>query len=187
MFIILTTNPSWFTISASKDYQQHQTLLFPPNLEELLPDKHPARVISHVIDHLNLQPLFEQYPGGGASAHHPKMMLKIIVLAYVSNIFSSRKIAQACQESIPFAWIAAQQQPDHNSINRFRTERLENSLREIFTQIVFMLHEHDVLSIDKELYVDGTKMEANANRYTFVWGKAIKTNKEKLQKQLDAL
>lgn len=170
-----------------KPYQQHQTLLFPPNIEELVPQDHPARIVSHVIEQINLQPLFEQYPGGGASAHHPRMLLKVIVLGYISNIFSSRRIAQACRESIPFAWITAQQQLDHNTINRFRTQRLEKPLRTIFTQVVFLLAKHGVLSLRKELYIDGTKIEANANRYTFVWGKAIKTNKQKLQKQLDEL
>ena len=76
--------------------------------------------------------------------------------------------------------------PDHNTINRFRGERLKEVLRDIFTQVVQLLAQEGLLSI-KELYTDGTKIEASANRYTFVWGKAIKSSRERIQKQLDEL
>ncbi len=77
--------------------------------------------------------------------------------------------------------------PDHNTINRFRGERLKEVLRNIITQVVQLLAQEGLLSI-KELYTDGTKIEANANRYTFVWGKeAIKTSRERIQRQLDEL
>jgi len=82
-----------------------------------------------------------------------------------------------------FVWMVT---PDHNTINRFRGERLKNVLRNIFTQVVELLAQEGLLSI-KELYTDGTRIEANANRYTFVWGNAIKTNKEKIKKQLNEL
>jgi len=74
--------------------------------------------------------------------------------------------------------------PDHNTINRFRSDRLKEVLRQVFTQVVLLLSQEGLLNI-KELYTDGTKIEANANRYTFVWGKAIKTSKERIKKQLD--
>ena len=83
-------------------------------------------------------------------------------------------------------WLSGMSTPDHNTINRFRSERLKEVLRQVFTQVVMMLHNHGVLNI-KELYTDGTKIEATANRYTFVWGKAIKTSKERIKKQLDEL
>ena len=76
--------------------------------------------------------------------------------------------------------------PDHNTINRFRSERLKEVLRQVFTQVVLLLAQEGLLNI-KELYTDGTKIEANANRYTFVWGKAIKTSRERIKKQLDEL
>ena len=76
--------------------------------------------------------------------------------------------------------------PDHNTINRFRGEKLKAPLQKIFTQVVQLLAAEGLLSL-KEIYTDGTKIEANANRYTFVWGNAIKTNKEKMKLQLDEL
>ena len=83
-------------------------------------------------------------------------------------------------------WLAGMQQPDHNTINTFRGKRLQDALKDIFTQVVELLVEEGVLSI-KDINVDGTKVEANANRYTFVWGNAIKANKEKMKKQLEEL
>ncbi len=83
-------------------------------------------------------------------------------------------------------WLAGMQRPDHHTINRFRSERLRDVIGQIFAQVVLLLHEEGLLDI-KEVYTDGTKIEANANRYTFVWGKAIKKNKERISKQLKEL
>jgi hypothetical protein len=83
-------------------------------------------------------------------------------------------------------WLSWQSKPDHNTINDFRVKRLKGHLKKIFNQVVLLLAEQGYLSL-KDLYVDGTNQEANANRYTFVWGKSIKTNKAKMQKQLKEL
>ncbi|SEM31501.1 hypothetical protein SAMN05216436_103183 [bacterium A37T11] len=76
--------------------------------------------------------------------------------------------------------------PDHNTINRFRGKRLQGCLQPIFTQVVLLLSEEGLLSV-KDLFTEGTKIEANANRYTFVWGNSIKHNKEKIKQQLNEL
>ncbi len=83
-------------------------------------------------------------------------------------------------------WLSAMNRPDHNTIARFRSDRLKDVLRGIFTQVVELLIEEGLVNI-KNLYTDGTKIESVANRYTFVWGKSIKTNKEKIAKQLEEL
>ncbi|SDD88388.1 transposase, IS4 family, partial [Algoriphagus faecimaris] len=90
------------------------------------------------------------------------------------------------RENIVYMWLAGMQRPDHHTINRFRSERLRDVIGQIFAQVVLLLHEEGLLDI-KEVYTDGTKIEANANRYTFVWGKAIKKNKERISKQLKEL
>ncbi len=171
---------------AFKRYQQHQQMLLPPSLDELIAADHPVRVVSQVLDKIDLEPLLKKYTGGGASSFHPRMLLKVLVYAYINNIYSSRKIEAALKENIHFMWLSGMNTPDHNTINRFRSERLKDILRQVFTQVVLLLSEQGVLNI-KELYTDGTKIEANANRYTFVWGKAIKTSKERIKKQLDEL
>ena len=169
-----------------KPYDQQQTMLLPPSLQELIAANHPVRVVNKVLDQIDIVPLIAKYKPGGTSSFHPRMLLKVLVFAYLNNIYSSRKIEEALQQNICFMWLSAMVTPDHNTINRFRGERLKDVLRHIFTQVVELLAQEGLLSI-KELYTDGTKIEANANRYTFVWGKAIKTNKEKIKKQLSEL
>jgi transposase len=169
-----------------KSYTPNQAMLLPPSLDELIAKDHPVRIVADVIDKINLTPLLQKYEGGGTSSYHPKMLLKVLVYAYVTNIYSSRKIEAAIKENINFMWLAAMSKPDHNTINRFRGKRLKDVLRKIFVQVVELLAEEGLLSL-KELYTDGTKFEANANKYTFVWGNSIKTNKEKMKKQLDEL
>ena len=159
-----------------KAYHQNQMMLLPPNLEELIPQNHPVRIVNEVLDKIDIQPLIRQYKTGGSSSYHPLMLLKVIVYGYINNIYSSRKIEEALQQNIHFMWLGGMNTPDHNTINRFRSDKLKDSLKNIFVQVVRLLADEGLLSI-KELYTDGTKIEANANRYTFVWGNAIKTNK----------
>ena len=169
-----------------KVYSPSQVMLLPPSLAELIPLSYPVRVVNEVIESVNLEVLEKAYKGGGTSSYHPKMLLKILVYGYVTNVYSSRKLEAATKENIHFMWLAAMQQPDHNTINSFRGKRLQDALKNIFTQVVELLVAEGVLSI-KDIYTDGTKIEANANRYTFVWGNAIKTNKEKMKKQMEEL
>ena len=169
-----------------KTYAQTQGMLLPPSLDALIGAAHPVRTISRVIDGLDIDPLLKKYKGGGTSSYHPRMLLKVVVYAYVSNIYSSRKMEEACRANIHFMWLAGMQYPDHNTINRFRSTRLQDVLRTIFKQVVLLLAAEGALSL-KELYTDGTKIESAANRYTFVWAKSIQTNKTKIAKQLDEL
>jgi len=166
-----------------KPYNQQQIMLLPPSLEELVPKTHPVRIVNEVINKVNLDPLNAAYKTTGASSYHPQMLLKVLVYGYVSNIYSSRKLEAACKESIYFMWISGMSYPDHNTINRFRGIRLKEALRSVFEEVVLLLAQEGFLSIE-EIFIDGTKIEANANRYTFVWRKAIATNKEKIKQQL---
>lgn len=171
---------------AFKAYTQNQAMLLPPSLDELISPSHPVRVVNQVLDKIDIDPLIKKYKGGGTSSFHPRMLLKVLVYAYINNTYSSRKIEAALKENIHYMWLSGMNTPDHNTINRFRSERLKEVLRQVFTQVVVLLAEEGVLNI-KSLYTDGTKIEANANRYTFVWGNAIKTSRERIRKQLDEL
>ena len=171
---------------AFKAYTQNQAMLLPPSLDELISSSHPVRVVNQVLDKIDIDPLIKKYKGGGTSSFHPRMLLKVLVYAYINNTYSSRKIEAALKENIHYMWLSGMNTPDHNTINRFRSERLKEVLRQIFTQVVLLLAEEGILNI-KSLYTDGTKIEANANGYTFVWGNAIKTSKERIKKQLDEL
>ncbi|WP_322969584.1 IS1182 family transposase [Faecalibacter sp. LW9] len=169
-----------------KDYNPKENLLFPPNLSELIEEKHPVRVISNIIDGLAIKNLINSYKPYGTSSYHPKMLLKVLIYGYLSNIYSSRKLEQALKENIHFMWLSGMNRPDHNTINRFRSERLKGKLKSIFTQIVLLLEKEGIVSLTTT-FVDGTKIEANANRYTFVWGRAIKKHKARISEQLEYL
>lgn len=169
-----------------RPYHQNQLMALPPSFDELIPADHTVRVVNDVINAINIEPLLKAYHVRGGSNYHPLLLLKVLVYGYVTNIYSSRKLAEACRERIPFMWLSAMSKPDHNTINRFRGVRLKHALRSVFEEVVKLLAEEGLLSID-QVYTDGTKIEANANKYTFVWKKSIQTNKEKMKKQLEEI
>ncbi len=160
--------------------------MLPPSLDELIEENHPVLSVNRIIDQIDIGHLLKAYKGGGSSSYHPRMLLKVLVYGYLCNIYSSRKIESALKENIHFMWLSGMQQPDHNTINRFRSARLKEVLKTIFSQVVMLLSREGHLSL-KEIYTDGTKIEANANRYSFVWGNSIKHNKAKMQAQLEEL
>src|SRR5690554_1394314 len=169
-----------------KHYNQRQAMLIPYSFDDFISEKHPVRVVDQVVESINIQPLLEAYSKEGNPAYHPKMMLKVMLYAYMTNIYSSRKIESAVRENINFMWLTGMTIVDHNTINRFRSDKLKDSFKEIFKQVVLMLSSEGLISM-KQLYTDGTKIEAQAGRYTFVWGKSIKTNKAKMLTQLEEL
>lgn len=169
-----------------KDYNQQQNWLFPPSIEELIPQDHPVRIVNGVIEQLDLKPLIKAYSKEGQPSYHPKMMLKVMVYAYMDNIYSSRKIEKAMRENVNFMWLSNKQVADHNTIARFRSTKLKEVFKDIFKQVVLLLAEEGLVTL-KEVYTDGTKIESVAGRYTFVWGNAIKTRKEKMVQQLEEM
>lgn len=169
-----------------KAYLQNQAWLIPPSLDDLIDVNHPVRVVSEVIDSIDIDMLIQKYKGGGTSSYHPRMLLKVLVYSYLNNVYSSRKMEAAVKENIHFMWLSGMAKPDHHTLNRFRSERLRNILREVFSQIVLLLVDTGHVNL-KEVYTDGTKIQSAANRYTFVWGRAINTSKERIKQQLREL
>jgi transposase len=169
-----------------KDCNSNQIMLLPPSLEELIDKNHPVRTVNQVIDHIQIDSLLAHYKGGGTSSYHPRLLLKVLIYGYLTNLYSSRKIEQALHQNIHFMWLSGMSYPDHNTINRFRSERLKGVLKEVFNQVVLLLIDHGHITL-KEAYLDGTKIEANANRYSFVWGNMIKHHKQNIQEQLKEL
>ena len=123
--------------------------------------------------------LYRKYSTKGCSAYHPRMMFQILVYAYLRNIYSSRRIEEFCRNDIRFMWLTGNVTPDHNTINCFHSSRLKDVLKTVFATIVKFLVAEGFVSLDVA-FTDGTKMEANANRYTFVWGKSIHTRISKI-------
>lgn len=169
-----------------RDYNQRQTALFPHSFDDLIPISHPVRVVDQVVEQLNIQGLIKTYKKEGNPSYHPKMLLKVMLYSYMTNIYSSRKIEQALRENINFMWLSSMTIVDHNTVNRFRSNKLQGTFKEIFKQVVLMLADEGLISL-KQIYTDGTKIEAQAGKYTFVWGKSIATNKQKMLTQLEDL
>ncbi|MFD2124229.1 IS1182 family transposase [Paenibacillus xanthanilyticus] len=168
-----------------KEYTMDQ-LSLPMDLQEDIPQNHLVRIVNDAVDRLNMNLFTKAYPGGGRDSYHPKMLTKIIIYAYTQRIYSSRQIAKAVRENIMFMWLAARQRPDFRTINRFRSERMKDVLESIFTAVLQFLIEAKYVKLE-HYFVDGTKIEANANRYTFVWGKAVIKHKMKLQEKVQTL
>ena len=169
-----------------KPYTPKQAMLMPANLDEMIPEGHLVRVVNEIIDRLDIKPLKKQYKGGGTSAYHPKMMLKVLVYAYTQQIFSSRKIAKALRENIHFMWLSGMSQPDHRTINRFRGVIMKEAVESVFYGVVGQLFEMGYVNLEK-CFVDGTKIEANANRYSFVWKKSTEKYQANLREKVKKL
>lgn len=162
-----------------KPYAMGQ-LQFPSDLEEFIPEKHLVRVVHETIERMDLTVLLRQYKGGGTSSYHPKMMLKILIYAYTQRIYSSRQIAKALRENVHFMWLSAHNRPDFRTINRFRGEIMKEVVEEVFRSVLDLLIDEGYIKLD-HYFLDGTKIEANANRYSFVWAKSTRRYKEQLE------
>ena len=168
-----------------RDYNPKQILHFPQRLDKDIAENDPVRVVDAVIDSLKLDNFKKLYKERGQSPYHPKMMLKAVVYGYMNNLYSCRKIASALKRDIHFIWLAGYKMPDHNSINRFRN-RVKEEINTVFTQIVLILAEKGFITLDVE-YIDGTKIESKANKYTFVWRKSTEKNRSKLLEKISVL
>ena len=145
-------------------------LFLPVDLEDLIPTYHVVRLVNDAVDRLEDAVFESAYPGGGRPPYHPKLMAKILVYAYTQQLYSSRRIAKAVREQIPFLWLTGRQAPDFRTINRFRGERMKAIVDDVFTGLLKLLLEAGYVKLES-YFVDGTKMEANANRFTHVWRK----------------
>ena len=168
-----------------RDYNPKQMILFPQRLDKDIAENDPVRVIDMVIDNLKLDNFKKLYKERGRSPYHPKMMLKAIIYGYMNNLYSCRKIETALKRDIHFIWLAGYEQPDFNTINRFRN-RVKDEINQVFTQLVILLAEKGFITLDVE-YIDGTKIESKANKYTFVWRKSTEKNRAKLLEKIKTL
>lgn len=164
------------------EFNDNFQLILPLNLENLIPEDDSVRLLSHVLEGLDYRKLYKAYSSVGRKpAVEPKIMFKIISYAYSQNIYSSRKIEKACKRDINFRWLLqGYKAPDHTTISRFRKEYLSNEVIEdlFYQQVNYLADQNEILF--ENVFIDGTKIEANANRYTFVWKKAIYKNEEKM-------
>jgi transposase len=160
-------------------------LCMPIETEQFIPVDDSVRLLDQVLEGLDYSKLYLAYsPKGRNPAVKPKTLFKIIVYAYSQGIYASRKIEQACRRDLCFIWLRkGEPAPDHNTISRFRKTYLPGCIENLLTQMVMQLANCGEIEYEN-LFVDGTKLEANANCYTFVWKKVVEKNEAKLQAKL---
>ena len=152
--------------------------LLPAYLRDLVEEDHPARIMSAIVDTLDLSVLYNKYSWEGGETYHPKSMLKIMFYGYSHETRSSRKISQACCENFVYMYLASGIRPDFRTINLFRKNNLD-ILKGLFKQIVKLCYQLDMISFGT-ISLDGTKIKANASRHRMV-------KKDKLEKMMDRI
>lgn len=169
-------------------FQDSYQLVLPFNLEELIPEDDSVRLLSHELEGLNYSELYAAYSSKGRKpVIEPITMFKILVYAYSQNIYSSRGIEKACRRDINFRWLlAGQKAPDHSTIDRFRQKYAASTIEGLFYQLVDCLYQNGQITYEN-VFIDGTKIEADANRYTFVWKKVVMKNEAKMHDKIQAL
>ena len=168
-----------------RPYSPNQTILFPQRIDKDIAENDPVRLISSIVESLDLSAFRKLYRERGRSPYNPKMLLKVVIYAYMNNIYSCRKIEKALKRDVHFIWLAGYEQPDFITINRFRN-RVKNEINNVFTQLVLLLSAKGFVTLDVE-YIDGTKIESKANKYTFVWRKTVEKNRARLMEKIKVL
>ena len=166
-----------------KDYITGQTALT-LNLDFAIPNNHLATVIGRFVDSIPEDvSLDSDTAKTGRPAYYPAMMLKILLFAYSRRVFSGRKIELLLAENLPMMVLAEHQQISYHTINNFRSSDHANELvKKSFLYFTNLLEVEGLIN-EGALFIDGTKIEADANRYTFVWRKAVEKFHEKLKGQ----
>ena len=162
-----------------KHYNMKQ-LVLPMDLERKLQENDVAYHIHHLVESIPEEAFAKFYSLEGAPSYHPRMMLKIILCAYTQSVFSGRKIESLLKDSIRMMWLAQGYEPSYRTINRFRIHpEMKELLRQCFVQFRNQLVKEEIISAET-IFIDGTKIEANANKFTFVWKKTVNNYQQKL-------
>ena len=168
-------------------YQPDQQYLLPCSLQEWLPLGHLAYFISDTVDNLDLSAFHARYGAGGSrnQPFHPVMMVKVLVYAYATGVFSSRKIAKKLHEDVAFRVLGADNFPAHRTIRDFRALHL-TEFTDLFVQVVRLAREMGLVKLGT-IAVDGTKIKANASRHKAMSYGRMQTAEAELKAQITAL
>ncbi len=148
-----------------RSYDQHQSFLLPPSLDDWLPAGHTARFVSEVVDDmLDLSVIYASYTNAtGAPPFDPRMMLKLVVYAYSIGVTSSREVERRCQVDVAFRWLSANTAPDYRSVSRFRRRHL-TALDDLFAQVLVLCANAGLVKLGR-VALDGTKLDASASKH----------------------
>lgn len=168
-----------------KFYSQNQIQLLPPTLEEQIEKDHLSRLINSAVDELNTSLIEEEYSEIGQNGYNPKMLLKNLIYGYSIGVRSSRKIARSCKENIIFMWLSGRQEPNFRTISDFRKDKLIN-FKDIFKQVLEMCKKLGMARCGK-VCLDGTKMQASANRHKAIYRKMLDRQNDLIDQQIDEI
>ncbi|MBR5163113.1 MAG: IS1182 family transposase [Schwartzia sp.] len=173
-----------------KDYTtwgESYQLSLPLNYEIQIPENDPVRLLRHLIGGMNLTALYNTYSRIEKKYATPRQMLSILVYADMNGIHSSRKVESACKRDINFMYLLeGKPAPDHAKVARFRRLHLAPCMKETFAEMTALLASMGELS-EEQLFIDGTKIESCANKYTFVWKKSVTKQMGKLMEKIPSL
>lgn len=169
-----------------RPYDVHQQLLFPPSLEDWVPEDHLARFVSDVVESLDLSRIYSAYTDGrGAPAYHPAMMVKLLVYGYCTGVRSSRRIERATYDDVAFRYLSADQHPDHDSIAEFRHRHIK-ALAALFKQVLQLCQQAGLVKLG-HVALDGTKMKANASKHKAMSYERMVADEKKLEQEIREL
>ena len=163
-------------------YEREGQLVLALNSQIMIPENAPVRLLSAQLEELDYEKLYRAYsPRGRKSAADPRVLFKVLVHGYLCGIYSSRKLEEACRYRVDFMWLLGEENvPDHTTFARFRTGRCREAVEDLFYQFVAKL-EHMGETDHRAVFIDGTKLESRAGRYTFVWRKSVEKQLAKVK------
>ena len=170
-----------------RPYAPDQSLLLPPDVREWLPEGHLAHHVSDLMDGLDLTAFYAPYEGDGRrnAPYDPRMMVKVLLCAYATGVFSSRGIARALEEDVAFRVLAAGNFPQHRTLCEFRRRHLED-FQALFVEVVRLAQELGLVRLGK-LSVDGTKVRANASKRKAMSYDRMQEAERRLEAEIAAL
>ena len=161
-------------------YRKLYQLKLPLNLEYMIPSNDSVRLLSQFVEEMDLSDLYMTYSRVKENQASPRKLLKIILYGYMNGLYSSRDIESACHRDINFMFLLeGSKAPDHSTIARFRTLHFAPCAEQILAQTTNFLYEIGEIS-GESIFIDGTKIEASSNKFTFVWKRAVTKNMQKL-------
>lgn len=153
-----------------KPYIPDENLIFPPNLGDFIAEDAPVRLISDIVERLNLNEVHQSYSKStdGQPPYNPVMLLKVVLFGYMNNIFSTRGLEDAMRRDAHLIWLSSYQFPDHTTISRFKT-RCMPFIKNIFAGLVGILVERGEIKLSEDLYIDGSTIRSRAARRKIKW------------------
>lgn len=148
-----------------RDWDVDQGWLLPPSVHELVPQGHPSHFVRETVrTDLDLSAILDCYrEERGYPPYNPVMMTALLLYAYTQGVFSSRRIARACEERVDFMAVTALQKPDFRTVNEFRRRHLK-ALGDLFVQVLRLCRRAGLVKLG-HVALDGTKIRANASKH----------------------